>query len=124
LYGILRLRAEVFVVEQECMYLDPDGRDAEPTAVHMWIGSDPVVAYLRVLREAVGSSIGRVVTDPHRRHERFGARLMESALRIAPRPIAINAQSRLQPWYAGFGFVGCGDEFLEDGIAHVPMVLT
>ena len=64
LYGILRLRSEVFVVEQECAYLDIDGRDREPDALHLWVGGDEPVAYLRVLNgPPVGTSrIGRVVT--------------------------------------------------------------
>jgi len=73
LYRILRLRAEVFVVEQDCPYLDPDGRDAEPGTLHLWVDPDPgaptVAAALRVVVEPDGSRrIGRVVTAPdHRR---------------------------------------------------------
>jgi ElaA protein len=128
LYALLRLRAEVFVVEQACVYLDPDGRDLEPATRHLWVedeASGEVVAALRVLVEPDGAaSIGRVVTAPSRRSAGIGRRLVERAL--APptsRPVRINAQSQLVDWYAGFGFVVDGDEFVEDGIPHTPMVI-
>ena len=127
LYGILRLRAEVFVVEQACVYLDPDGRDLEPSTRHLWIedGDGTVIASLRVLHEPDGAmSIGRVVTATSHRSRGLGADLVKTALSTATRPVRINAQSHLAAWYAAFGFVGAGDEFVEDGIPHVPMVLT
>ena len=127
LYGILRLRAEVFVVEQSCVYLDPDGRDLEPSTRHLWIEDDGVVvAALRVLREADGAtSIGRVVTAPSHRSRGLAAELVEAAVASTPtRPVRIKAQSQLVDWYSRFGFAVDGDEFLEDGIPHVPMVLA
>ena len=124
LYGILRLRSEVFVVEQDCVYLDADGRDTEPTCVHFWIeDGGEVVACARLLHGPDGGSqIGRVVTRASHRRRDLGAQLMHAALAVAPRPVVLHAQSHLQPWYAGFGFVREGDEFLEDGIPHVLMV--
>ena len=124
LYGILRLRAEVFVVEQECVYLDPDGRDLEPSTRHLWVEDDgAVVAALRVLRESDGAtSIGRVVTAPTHRSRGLAAELVKTALVDAVHPVRINAQSHLVDWYARFGFVIDGEEFLEDGIPHTPMV--
>lgn len=126
LYGILRLRAEVFVVEQDCVYLDLDGRDTEPSTVHWWIEdrNSGVVACLRTMREPDGGSvIGRVVTHPSHRRRGLGARLVDAALPTVPRPVEIHAQAHLQRWYAGFGFRREGDEFLEDGIPHVLMFL-
>ena len=126
LYGILQLRAEVFVVEQECVYLDLDGRDAEPTTTHWWCADDErVVATLRLLRTPrfEGSEIGRVATAAEHRRSGLATRLIEQALRVAPRPTRANAQSYLEPWYARFGFERAGDEFVEDGIPHVPMIL-
>jgi ElaA protein len=129
LYALLRLRSEVFVVEQACVYLDPDGRDLEPATRHLWIEDedrpDEVLACLRVLDEGDGSaSIGRVVTAPSARSRRLGAELVQRALAPpTPRPVRINAQSYLVDWYAGFGFVVDGDEFVEDGIAHTPMIV-
>jgi ElaA protein len=129
LYGILRLRSEVFVVEQSCVYLDTDGRDIEPTTTHWWI-EDPrgaVIAYLRLLRTPrhEGSEIGRVVTAAGNRNRGYAQRLVEQALRVAPRPVRINAQTRLVSWYTSrFGFIVNGEEFDEDGIAHTPMLLV
>jgi ElaA protein len=126
LYGLLKLRAEVFVVEQDCAYLDPDGRDLEPSTRHLWVESDDgsVVAALRVLAEADGGcSIGRVVTAPGHRSRGLAAGLVKEALTDAPRPVRINAQSHLVDWYAGLGFDVAGAEFVEDGIPHTPMVM-
>jgi ElaA protein len=126
LYGILRLRAEVFVVEQDCVYLDPDGRDLEASTRHLWIeDGGAVIACLRLLSEPDGTTIiGRVVTTPDRRAAGLGGGLMRRALELAPDgPVRLHAQSRLERWYAGFGFVVDGEEYIEDGIPHVPMRL-
>ncbi len=125
LYGILKLRAEVFVVEQDCAYLDPDGRDLEPSTRHLWVEDETgtVVAALRVLAEADGAtSIGRVVTAPSHRSRGLAAQLVGAAMAGAARPVRINAQSHLVEWYGRFGFTVAGAEFVEDGIPHTPMV--
>ncbi|MDP3967769.1 MAG: GNAT family N-acetyltransferase [Nocardioides sp.] len=129
-YAIWRLRSEVFVVEQDCVYLDLDGRDAEPTTLHWWVpGGSPgqVAAYLRVLAtdEPGEARIGRVVTAPLRRGEGLAGALVAASVadlvaRGATR-VTIDAQSHLEGWYGGFGFRRTGAEFLEDGIPHVPM---
>lgn len=126
LYAILKLRAEVFVVEQACAYLDPDGRDLEPSTRHVWLEDDAgaVVAALRVLREDEGSSLGRVVTAAAHRSRGLATRLVGAALAASPRPVRINAQSHLVGWYERFGFGVEGEEFLDDGIPHIPMVLA
>lgn len=129
LYALLRLRAEVFVVEQACVYLDPDGRDLEPATRHLWVedeGTGEVLATLRVLAEPDGAaSIGRVVTAPAQRSRGLAAALVERALEPpTPRPVRIDAQSHLVAWYGRFGFVVDGDEFVEDGIPHTPMVIA
>ena len=127
LYGILRLRAEVFVVEQACVYLDPDGRDLEPSTRHLWIEEDgTVVAALRVLDEGDGAvAIGRVVTAKPHRSRGLASALVREALSPAPTgPVRLNAQSHLADWYGRHGFAVGGDEFVEDGIPHVPMVLA
>jgi ElaA protein len=126
LYGLLKLRAEVFVVEQVCPYLDPDGRDLEPSTRHLWVEADDgaIVAALRVLAsDAGGCSIGRVVTAPAHRSRGLAAGLVKEALADAPRPVRINAQSHLVDWYAGLGFVVAGAAFVEDGIPHTPMAM-
>jgi ElaA protein len=127
LYEILRLRIDVFVVEQDCAFGDLDGRDREPTCRHLWIEEGgEVVGYLRILPPPCSTTrgpteIGRVVTRPAARSTGVGARLMRAALLRIDGPSTVNAQSRLADWYGHFGFVVDGDEFLEDDIAHVPM---
>ena len=123
LYAILRLRAEIFVVEQECAYLDPDGRDLAPQCTQVWIeDGDTVVATARVLPEPGGVRIGRVCTSSAARARGLGAQIVEAALAVAGTgPIYIDAQTRLTDWYAPFGFVPTGREFVEDGIHHTEM---
>jgi len=126
LYAALCLRSEVFVVEQECAYLDLDGRDLEPGTTHLWLAtSDGTVAsYVRVLTEPGGGHrIGRVVTRPANRGAHLTGRLIEHALSFAERPVVLDAQSHLVEVYARHGFVPDGSEFVEDGIAHTPMRL-
>ena len=123
LYNILRLRVDVFVVEQECVYPELDGRDLEPGARQLWVEADgAVIATLRVLDDGAELRIGRVATAPSARSGGHGRRLMERALELAgDRDVVLDAQSYLQGWYERFGFVRVGDEFVEDGIPHVPM---
>ena len=126
LYGILKLRSDVFVVEQECVYPDIDGRDLEPDALHLWSEADgAVVAYLRVLNGPPdgASRIGRVVTAPGARSHGLGAALMHKALAATMGPVVLDAQSYLVDWYRTLGFQVAGDEYLDDGIPHTPMRL-
>ncbi len=126
-HNISRLRQDVFIVEQECAYPDLDGRDVEEGAVHLWIENPDgsVIATLRVLNEHGGTArrIGRVATHPDARGRGVMGRLLTAAIEAcAGFEIEIEAQAHLQGWYERFGFVRSGDEFLEDGIPHVPMV--
>lgn len=126
LYGILALRAEVFVVEQDCVYLDPDGRDLEPGARQLWIEQDgAVVATLRILRNPDGTArIGRVATASSARRAGLGEALLRRALELAPAgDVVLGAQVYLADWYGRFGFVRDGADYSEDGIAHLPMRL-
>ncbi|MBY0689918.1 GNAT family N-acetyltransferase [Microbacterium marinilacus] len=141
LYEILRLRVDVFVVEQECPYPELDGRDVEPTALHLWAtDGDRVVATVRLLHDPEGRGedrrIGRVATAPDARGRGVAGELMRRALELcadrpaddtaapAARTVRLDAQSHLSGWYGRFGFTTDGPEFLEDGIPHVPMVRT
>ncbi|MCW2604927.1 MAG: hypothetical protein JWN61_3062 [Pseudonocardiales bacterium] len=130
LYNILRLRSEVFVVEQECAYVDIDGRDLEERAVQLWIARDgQILATLRLLWDGPRAArIGRVATATSARSAGLAARLMERALKLAEadraETVVLDAQARLEPWYARFGFVRSGPNFLEDNIDHVPMTRT
>ena len=124
LYDILRLRSEVFVVEQACAFLDLDGRDQASDTEHAWINVDGrVVAYLRVLTlDDAAVKISRVVTASAERSSGFGRSLMIAAIeRFAGREVVLDAQSRLEQWYETLGFVRSGERFVEDDILHTPM---
>ncbi len=132
LHAILKLRSEVFVVEQQCPYLDIDGRDVEPTCEQVWItaegrahdeGGGAVIATARVLRDADGSArIGRVCTAASVRGTGIGNALMRAAIeRCDGRPIVLAAQSQLVGWYSRLGFEPTGRTWVEDGIPHTEM---
>jgi ElaA protein len=126
LYAALALRAAVFVVEQECAYLDPDGRDLDASTEHLWITVDgEMAAYLRVLREPDGTRrIGRVVTSADRRGGRLASQLLEAALDGVGDTVVLDAQSQHTSLYEHQGFTVDGPEFLDDGIPHTPMRRT
>jgi ElaA protein len=127
LYAVLRLRAQVFVVEQDCPYLDPDGHDLDPSTTHLWFEDDAgeVTSYLRVLpAPGGGHRIGRVVTPPSHRGHGLAGQLLGVALEQAGRPVVLDAQAHLVGMYERHGFVVDGDEFLDDGIPHRPMRLA
>ena len=123
-YRLWALRSQVFVVEQDCPYLDLDGRDAEPSARHLWVEVDGLpVSTLRLLDDdGEGLRIGRVATAESARGKGLGAALVRAALELAgERDVVLDAQSHLADWYAGLGFVPDGRGFVEDGIPHTPM---
>ncbi len=124
LYALLRLRVNVFVVEQACPYPELDGRDTEPNTRHLWLadGGQPV-AYLRLLAEPDGSArIGRVCVAPAARRRGLATQLVRKALElVGPRPCVLEAQAHLIRYYAALGFVPTGPEYVEDGIPHIPM---
>lgn len=125
LYALLRLRTDVFVVEQECPYPELDGRDTEPDARHLWLAPPGVPgdprAYLRVLVEPDGvRRIGRVCTAAGDRGAGLSGQLMTAAL-AAGGSFVLDAQSHLTGFYARYGFAPAGPEFVEDGISHTPM---
>lgn len=127
LYELLVLRAEVFVVEQACAYLDPDGRDRAATHLLGRRGGE-LVAYARWFPEGDRIRLGRIATAGRARGRGLGRALVAAALsRIAAdhpgRPVRIHAQSYLRSFYEGFGFVAVGEPFEEDGIPHRAMEL-
>jgi ElaA protein len=125
-YELLRLRFEVFVLEQRCLYPELDGRDTEADAWHYWIAQQGhVAATLRLLSEPDGGSrIGRVATRSDARGRGLAGRLVGAALERARRPVRLDAQVGLDGWYERFGFAVCGPEFDDEGIMHVPMRLA
>jgi ElaA protein len=123
-YDVWRLRLDVFVVEQACPYPDLDGRDLEPGTRHVLLtgGDGALQGYLRLLDDGGVARIGRVVLAPAARGRGLADQLVRAALaESAGREVVLDAQSPLAGWYAGFGFEVSGPEFLEDGIAHLPM---
>ncbi|WP_279104430.1 GNAT family N-acetyltransferase [Gordonia paraffinivorans] len=135
LYRILRLRVDVFVVEQACPYPELDGRDLEPTTRQFWITENgepdgPVVSTLRLLKEPTPAAdgglvyrIGRACTAHGHRGRGLLAELMTTALaEVGDRPCRIEAQAYLTEMYGKFGFVAESEEYLEDGIPHVSMI--
>ena len=124
LYGLCRLRVDVFVVEQQCPYPELDGRDAEPETVHLWVEADGAqVSTVRVLTDGNGGRIiGRVATAADHRHRGLAGRLMQAAIALCRgAPISLGAQAHLEGWYERFGFRRSGPGYVEDGIPHVPM---
>lgn len=123
LHDLLRLRVDVFVVEQECAYPELDGRDTEPGTEHLWVEvGDEVAACVRILEGDGCAIIGRVATARGHRGQGYAAQLVQRALdRIGERRTEIGAQTYLEGWYARFGFVRSGEDYVEDGIPHLPM---
>jgi ElaA protein len=122
LHDIVRLRVDVFVVEQECPYPELDGRDTEPGTRHVWMADDVgVVAYLRVLDDDTETRIGRVVTRDESRSGGFAGALLDHVLETSEGPWVLDAQTYLVGWYRKRGFDDDGEEYVEDGIPHLPM---
>lgn len=130
LYEILKLRAEVFIVEQNCPYLDTDEKDFD--AIHlMGYIDNQLVAYARLLPKGISyenyTSIGRVLTAESVRKSGAGKALMSKALEIIDKvwpgiDIKISAQSYLERFYESFGFISTGNTYLEDNIPHTAMI--
>ncbi|APU13891.1 MULTISPECIES: GNAT family N-acetyltransferase [Actinoalloteichus] len=126
LYGLLRLRSAVFVVEQDCAYLDPDGRDLAPDTRHLWLtdaGSTEPAAVLRLLAEPAGVvRVGRVCTASAARGRGLARTLMTAALaEIGSATSVLAAQVTVVDFYRSFGYQESGEAFDEDGIRHQPM---
>ena len=129
LYQILRLRSEVFVVEQDCVYQDVDNKDQK--ALHViGLKGDEVVAYTRIFKPGDyfdNVSIGRVVVRQDQRKYGLGKQIMLATMaaidqRFPNKPIEISAQSYLLKFYTDLGFSAFGEEYLEDGIPHRRML--
>ncbi len=119
---LFKLRSSIFVVEQDCVYQDLDGRDEEPNTRHIWRESaDQVLACLRLLQEKDAQRIGRVATAASHRRQGHAAVLIEYTLSSSTGPWLLSGQCQLETWYTKFGFSRCGDDFMEDGIPHLPM---
>ena len=122
-YGVWRLRQDVFVLEQQCLYGDLDGRDLEPSTRHVVMTEGSVVVgSARMLDDGDTWRIGRVVLAPEARGRGLADPLMEAAIaECEGRDVVLNAQAPLAAWYGSLGFEVTGPEFLDDGIPHLPM---
>ena len=130
LYALLALRTRVFVVEQNCPYLEVDGQDLLGDTCHLlaWQG-DELLAYLRLLdpqRHAGDVVIGRVVIAPAARGDGLGHQLMERALQACTerwpgQPVYLSAQAHLRNYYGRYGFLPVTEVYLEDDIPHLGM---
>ncbi|MFC9896155.1 GNAT family N-acetyltransferase [Nocardia sp. NPDC127579] len=127
LYQLLKLRVEVFVVEQKCAYPELDGLDLLPETRHFWLDDEgDVVATARLCEEHADGvksfRIGRVCTEKAARGHGYSIRLVKAAVAEAgSATIRLSAQSYLVDMYAKLGFKVDGEEFIDDGIPHVPM---
>ncbi len=128
LYDILRLRSAIFVVEQDCVYLDLDGKDK--LALHLFGEFEGViVAYSRLFKPGItfdNASIGRVVVDANYRDRKWGHDLMREAIagiknHFGESKITIGAQLYLKKFYESHGFVQTSEMYLEDDIPHIEM---
>lgn len=129
LYDILQLRSEVFVVEQDCVYQDIDGKDQK--ALHV-IGykAQKIVAYTRLFKPGdyfEFASIGRVIVSQAQRKYKYGYDIMHASIDAVKThynktEIKISAQCYLKSFYGNLGFKEIGDEYLEDGIPHIGMI--
>ena len=128
LYAVLQLRSEVFVVEQNCIYQDPDGKDQYAWHL-MGMDKSQLVAYARIFAAGAtysNPSIGRVVTSPSKRGSGLGRELMEKSIQeceslFGNTSITLGAQVYLRKFYESLGFIVSGEEYVEDGIPHVTM---
>lgn len=133
LYDMMKLRVDVFVVEQNCPYPELDDKDRIPSTRHLFAYSvqGEMVAYARVLEPGVSyadASIGRVIVAQSVRGQGVAHELMQKAIAIATEHwpthnIQIGAQQHLQAFYQQQGFQACSDGYLEDGIPHIDMLL-
>ena len=129
LYAIFQLRAEVFVVEQDCVYQDLDFKDQK--AMHVFgLKNDKIIAYTRIFKPGdyfKEASIGRVVVKDTERKFGYGHDLMKASItaiitEFNTQEITISAQVYLKIFYETHGFTKVGEEYLEDGIPHIEMI--
>ena len=124
LYAIMALRERVFIVEQNCPYLEADGLD--PGARHVWAEAGEIRAYLRILPAGLKfeeHAIGRVIVAPVARGTGLGKELMRRGIAIiGDLPIRLHAQAHLEKFYRDLGFDPASDVYDEDGIPHMDML--
>ena len=128
LYAVLNLRQKVFIVEQDCPYIDADYTDQDAFHLLGYQGNN-LIAYLRAFKPGLkyeGSSMGRIVTEKNSRGIGLGKEIIKEGVRFLKKEypsyeIVISAQHRLQHFYIELGFISRGDVYLEDNIDHIQM---
>ncbi|MGA0941478.1 MAG: GNAT family N-acetyltransferase [Flavobacteriaceae bacterium] len=128
LYELLRARQEVFIIEQDCNYLDLDRTDYSAYHIYELDESDSICCYARIYEDEAESHIGRVLTPSTLRRKGHGIRLMQEAITqckaiYGTKDIVISAQEYLLAFYGGFGFVVEGGRYFEDNLPHFKMRL-
>ena len=123
-HDIWKIRDAVFAVEQRCDEIDVDGRDLLPTTTHLWLADDDgITSYVRSYVEYDVRHVGRVCTRRDQRGRGLSGRLVaECTRRWGTAALVLNAQAHLEDWYGLHGYVRTGDNFVEAGIDHVPMI--
>lgn len=129
LYDLLQLRSAVFVVEQDCVYQDLDGKDTKALHV-LGFKNDKLVAYTRIFGPGIyfeQASIGRVIVAKNERRHDYGNMIMKASINAIKEhfnetKIRISAQCYLEKFYTNLGFIAFGETYLEDGIPHVSMM--
>ena len=129
LYELLQLRAEVFVVEQDCVYQDIDGKDEKALHV-LGFEEGKLVAYTRIFPPGIyfsEAAIGRVVVREDSRKNKFGHEILNASIKVIEenfntRSIKLSAQTYLTKFYESHGFKRIGEGYLEDGIPHIAMI--
>ena len=125
LYEILRLRSEIFILEQECPYQDLDNKDMF-SQHHFGKINNKIVCYTRVFLNEEPNVIGRLVVKKQFRNKGIGREIMRRTIKIISKEkvIFISAQYYLKDFYESLGFIKKGKKYLEDGIIHIPMYLN
>lgn len=129
LYDLLQLRAEVFVVEQDCVYQDIDGKDEKALHV-LGYRNDQLVAYTRIFPPGIyfkEAAIGRVVVKSSSRKNELGHKILKASIKaiedhFETKTIKLSAQTYLMKFYESHGFKAIGEGYLEDGIPHIAMI--
>lgn len=131
LYSLLQLRSEVFIIEQDCVYQDIDGKDKNALHITGYLNEE-IIAYARIFDKGIiypeYCSIGRIATSFSERGKKHGNQLVEFSIKqcyksFNSRAIKISAQAHLEKFYGHHGFYASGESYLEDGIPHIGMLL-
>jgi len=134
-FAMLKLRQDVFIIEQDCIYPDIDAKDRHSSHFFLWEGEpyiSDLMSYCRIVKPGISyvePSIGRVVSCERARGHGWGREMMRQAINMAlelypDQGLRISAQAYLERFYQSFGFVTVSDPYLEDDIPHVEMLLN